>query len=362
MPATKKARSNAGRISNQSSNNNKTKRKSSAGLVRARKLVLKPLMTDEECAMREGDFIDADNYKQIIRGENVDVYGMDKKGQETLLLKLRVGVLDMDNCKNAFGALKKQASKWNSNRGAAAGKINLKSLPTHITRDNIIQRDNYRVFYKTSSGKNSKDSISNRVRSNIIGYFDMPDRNLIGQGIKNPPQCRQTQFTRDQVDKWGLALPIITEASEQFRQLVPDRWRIQYNRARLTPKYQIGNTAYSTVTINYNYRSANHKDAGDLEEGFGNLLVLEKDKCEPGPDVYKYEGGFLGFPRYGIAVDVRQGDYLAMNVHEWHANTRLICGCPAGRACKNPEHFGRLSLVCYLRKNMIVCASKHTDK
>lgn len=334
----------------------KTKRKLSS---RVKKIVVKPLMSDAVCGKMEGNFIDADYYKTILGNENVDVYCIDDSGKEVLLLKLRCGVISQDDCKSAFGALKAQASKWNSNRGAAAGKINLNSLPTHITKDNIIRRDSYRVHYKTASGKNSKDSIGNRVRSNIIGYFDMPDRNLIGKGIKNPPQCRQTQFTRDNVEKWKLALPVINAANDQFRKLVPDRWHIQHKQASKTPEYQINKTAYSTVTINYNYRSAAHKDAGDLEEGFGNLIVLEKDKCEPGPNVYSYTGGYLGFPRYGIAVDVRQGDYLAMNVHEWHANTKIICGCPAGKKCKNNEHHGRLSLVCYLRKNMITCATNH---
>jgi hypothetical protein len=42
-------------------------------------------------------------------------------------------------------------------------------------------------------------------------------------------------------------------------------------------------------------------------------------------------------------VDVRQGDFLAMDVHEWHCNTPII-------------GTGRLSIVAYLRKNMIKCA------
>lgn len=342
----------------QPSSSNKTRKRNPA----VKKLVVKPVMTETECAKKEGDFFNADNYSQIIGGCDIDVYYIDDASEtpdrEVLLFKLRHGVISDTLTTPAFSALKQQAKKLNGNRGAAAGKIKIKSLFSHINADNIVKRSKYRVFYKTKSGEVSKDHSSNKVRSNIIGYFDMPDRNLIGKGIKNPPQCRQTQFTRDAVDKWKLALPLIQKANDQFRALVPDRWKIQHDRASKTPDFQILDTAYSTVTINYNYRSANHKDAGDLEEGFGNLIVLEKDKCEPRADntVYGYDGGFLGFPRFGIAVDVRQGDYLAMNVHEWHANTAIICKCPNGEKCKDEAHYGRLSLVCYLRKNMIVCA------
>jgi hypothetical protein len=60
-----------------------------------------------------------------------------------------------------------------------------------------------------------------------------------------------------------------------------------------------------------------------------------------------YEGGFTGFPQYGVAVDVRTGDFLAMDVHEWHSNTKIIPG---------NKDYSRLSLVCYLREKMHKCA------
>ena len=41
---------------------------------------------------------------------------------------------------------------------------------------------------------------------------------------------------------------------------------------------------------------------------------------------------------------LKQGDFLAMNVHEWHTNTKIT------PTKKSQTDFGRLSLVCYLRK------------
>ena len=138
-------------------------------------------------------------------------------------------------------------------------------------------------------------------------------------------------------------VPLIVEADKQFKKLIPDRHKIQLLRANKTPKYRIANTAYSTITLNYDWRTALHKDKGDLEEGFGNLIVLEKAKSGF-PDCKGYTGGFLGFPRWGVAVDVRHGDFLAMDVHEWHCNTPIT-------------GTGRLSIVAYLRKGMIKCAT-----
>ena len=59
--------------------------------------------------------------------------------------------------------------------------------------------------------------------------------------------------------------------------------------------------------------------------------------------VEKYEGGFTGFPQYGVAVDARHGDFVAMDVHQWHCNTSIVGN-------------GRLSVVCYLRSGMLKCA------
>ena len=143
--------------------------------------------------------------------------------------------------------------------------------------------------------------------------------------MKKPPKCRQTSFTRDKVEKWKSVLPLLKSINHQFKKLTPKEYQKQYSRCSETPNFKIGNTAFSTVTINYNYRSACHKDQGDFNEGFGNLIVLEKDKCCINPCNCSYTGGYLGFPRYGIAVDVRQGDFLAMDVHEWHCNCNLIC-------------------------------------
>ena len=80
--------------------------------------------------------------------------------------------------------------------------------------------------------------------------------------------------------------------------------------------------------------------------------------------VESYQGGYIGFPKYGIAVDVRQGDFLAMDVHQYHCNTPIKVGkmCNKKSNIKNnrqkTKKHGRLSIVCYLRKNMLKCAKK----
>jgi len=324
-------------------------------------LEVHPILDDSKISTKEGCYFPESHYQQIITS-NADVYGITEDGTRQLLLKFRKGVIPQSICQAAFHALESHAKHKNYNRGAAAGKLLSNKLPKYVGK--ITKRESFRVFYKTRAGRKTKDNIGNMAMSNIAGYYDKPDRNAYttqsshsshskiktnktkkaGQDIHGNPLCRTTQFTKEEIAKWANTVPLIQEADKWFKRLVPSRHAVQLARARKTPQYQIANTAYSTITLNYDWRTACHKDKGDLEEGFGNLLVLEKAKSGF-PDCSGFTGGLLGFPRWGIAVDVRQGDFLAMDVHEWHCNTEV-------------QGTGRLSIVAYLRKGMIKCSSK----
>ena len=334
-------------------------------------LKVKAILTDQDIEKKEGSYFPESHYKHIIT-TNCDVYGILEDGSEKLLLKFRKNVIPNNICKDAFMALEKHAQHRNYNRGAAAGKLDIKKLPEYVGK--ITKKDSFRIFYNTRAGKKTKDNVGNMAMSNIAGYYDKPDRNeymkMQSKNNKNSkyrkqtkknsdirksgnksgydmygiPLCRTTQFTKDEIDKWDKTIPLIIEADKQFKNLIPARHQIQLERAKLTPNYQIKDTAYSTITLNYDWRTACHKDKGDLEEGFGNLIVLEKSKSSSG-SCKAFKGGYLGFPKWGITVDVRQRDFLAMDVHEFHCNTDI-------------EGTGRLSIVCYLRKNMIKCSGK----
>lgn len=321
-------------------------------MKKIKELIVKKQMTDGEISKKEGHFFSEKHYNTILN-EDCDVYTINDKKEEKLILSFRKNVIPLNICCGAFNALQKEAQKKHNNRGSAGGLLNTKKLPKYVKQ--TTKKSKFRSYYIGSDGKQKRDHISNYVRSGIIGYFDRYDRNAFkksnGKKIskKSIPTipCRTTKFTREQVVKWKKSLPLIKYGNKLFKKLVPMRHKIQLQRAKKTPEFQIDNTAFSTITINYNYRTGTHKDRGDLEEGFGNLIVLEKDKCSRNSDTYN--GGYLGFPQYKIAVDVRQGDFLAMDVHQWHTNTKIT---PTKRGHNN---FGRLSLVCYLRKNMIKC-------
>lgn len=337
------------------------------------------IMTDSEIAGKEGYFFERDHYSSVIGGQDCDIYGKRMDGSQILLAKLRVGVLGQKECQAAFQALEPFARKtWNVNRGAAAGQVSLRKLPKYVGEVVQKKEGGFRLYYRGKDGKLRQDNISNRVRSNIIGFYDQPDRNKLAGGQKAPKvPCRMTAWTRDHPKEWQQAIiPLVQQIDRQFAQLLPDRHQVQLIRAKQTPDFQIPQTAFSTMTVNYNYQSANHKDAGDLDEGFGNLIVLERDQCVSDGGATRYEGGLLGFPQYGVALDVRQGDFCAVNVHEWHCNTKISSSIGNTNLAQprkdetqprkdethqsnnktqkqEPETWGRMTLVCYLRKGML---------
>jgi hypothetical protein len=324
------------KLSNRKKNKNINRNKSIKN-NKIRKIFAKPKFSNEYMKSKEGEYFNEDHYDEIIN-EDCDCYRIDENGNYHLLFKLRKKVIPDKLCKIGIDNLKKAAMKSHDNRGASAGIIDyskLEKLPSYANDPNQFKRvDKFRILgYKSKeTGKWVNNSFGNISKSNIIGFFDKRDRNL----GKNAAPCRTTAFTSQQVNKWDNVRPLIKCINKNFKTLVPDKYKKQYKQAQET-KFVIKNTAFSTITINYNWRTALHKDSGDLKDGFGNLVIIEEGD---------YNGGSLGFPQFKLAADVRNGDFLAMDVHEWHCNTKIT---------PITEDYTRLSLVSYLRENMIKC-------
>ena len=181
-------------------------------------------------------------------------------------------------------------------------------------------------------------------------------RNCIGK--KDIASCEK----RCETQKYKEGLPFIQKISQMFQHLIPNAYEKQLEQANKKPHLKIPDTPFSTITINRNFRTALHRDAGDFKGGFGNLTVIERGK---------YHGGYTILPQFGVAVDVRTNDFLAMDVHQWHSNTPIYeteedkeFNQKLEPAFKdNPEvgtvgiyeKYTRLTFVCYLREKIVDC-------
>ena len=323
---------------------------------KAKEIILKQKMTDDQIKAREGTYFSEKDVDEII-DYDADVYAEDPDapGGKKLLFKLRKNVIPHDLIKLAWKNFYKSANA-SRNRGAAAGPIDTKSK--YWTRRKLAKNTikGWSAQYM-EKGKLSKMRVNNNVFSSVLGYFEKtPFMGL---------PCRLTSYTQLYFDQYKAGTPYIEKIDDLFKKLVPDRYDVQYKRAKGNPAFQIGNTSFSSVTINRNFRTGLHMDAGDLREGFGNLSVIERGK---------YKGGYTIFPRYKVGIDLRTGDFVAMDVHEWHCNTELKeeiedkkFNSSIPEIYRNDKEtgtqgidklFSRVSFVCYLREKLADCKAK----
>lgn len=257
----------------------------------------------------------ASHYNKIIE-KDTDVFWKDENGDEHVLCKFRKHVIPDALSDVATKALEAHSKQSHSNRGYASGEF----------EDGKVRK----LFGKTSR--------SLKAPSNISGYFDRPYQQ-IQKHFDTKTVCRPTSFTKHHPEKFESAFPFFKAIDRMYKKLAPAEYKLQKKMVEKVPEgMSIPGTVFTTITTNYNWRTANHKDAGDYEEGLGNLVVTGDEK---------WAGCYLGFPEFKVAVNLRKGDFLLMDVHQWHCNTTLT---------KNGGF--RLAFVCYARKNMQFCTEK----
>ena len=316
---------------------------------KAKEVIIKKAMTDEEIADKEGKYFDETGMK--IFDEDIDVYTEDEQGNKKLLGKLRKKVIDPAIIKTGWEGFWITAAA-SRNRGAAAGPIDVKGK--------YWQKRNPQKI-KGHSAYDGKMRVNNNVFSSVLGYFDATPF------MKLP--CRLTSYTMRYWKYYKHGLPFIRAINDCFATLVPDRYAVQEKAASEKPLLHIPQTAFSSVTINRNFRTALHRDAGDFKEGYGNLSVIERGE---------YHGGYTLFPQYSVGFNVRTGDFLAMDVHEWHCNTELVETEADKKANKelprihkedaetgtmgSEKAFSRVSFYCYLREKLRQCKDSQTRK
>ena len=256
-----------------------------------------PICSFKEFEKHLGSYISS--VKTVLRPTE-DIHVKDAVTSKTLCI-LRKEVLPMEmgqtTVDHYLPILKKMES---SNRGFAAGN------------KERVQKEKYER--------------SNSVHSTIAGFIDSPN---------NKYPCRLTQFSKKHFDAYQKGIPMIREIDKVFQKTLPHQYQAQRNYADQT-KYRIEDTAFTTVTMNYNFQTAVHLDKGDCKEGFGILVVWSN----------KVEGGHLLFPRYDLGIVVNPGDILFMDVHEYHCNSKIELLAPDSY---------RMSLVCYLRTRLLDC-------
>ena len=367
-------------------------------MPRPRKIIVNKVLSDEEVNSLEGKWIDESYMKYPVIDYNCDVFYKDNDGSVKLLLKFRKKCISQSLLRIGWQSYKDLA-KPSRGRGASAGPIDKEGV--YWKKRNIVNTGKWSTGYLTPEGNKMKEEldklsidgliskikeldikhkdedlqdkeniinliikkkngiskmkVNNQVASNPIGFYES------SKNFADLP-CRLTHFTRTNYKKYNEGLSFIQKIDSMFKKLIPEAYEKQLSRANQKSHLKIPETAFSTITINRNFRTALHKDAGDFSQGFGNLTVIERGS---------YHGGYTVFPQFGIGVDVRSGDFLAMDVHQWHSNTsifeteediknnskleKVFNDNPEVGTVGLDKNYTRLTFVCYLREKIFNC-------
>ncbi len=263
---------------------------------------LKKVLHTEEAAKLKGKFLSDDSFDILI---NEDSDGYDVNGN--LLFRYRKNAIPFDILKNGYTSFK-DSIELTEGRGIASG-----SSHKRIRKDGSV----------------SNITVGNKVMSGNVGYMDSSAM------IK---YCRKTAFARKYFDKFKQGIPFVEFIEQKYEELCPSYHAKQKAIATGTNQnYLIGNTCFTTITINENFRTAVHQDSGDLSDGFGNLIVYREGS---------YDGGFFCMPEYRVAIDMQNCDILFADVHKWHGNTELT---------NKSDDYKRISFVLYYREKMYLC-------
>lgn len=258
---------------------------------------LHPKFTESEMESLLGTYVDIDDSWTVATDESCFM-----RDDDSVIAILRKNVIPTELVDIAIKCYKRVGMTVSTNRGYASGM--------------------------TTRGKShAKYDRGREANSGIMGFID-------NTNLRRP--CRLTQFSRNHFETYSRGLPFIQCIDRCFASALPDAHARQLAEASKT-EFHIPSTAFSTVTVNYNFRTSVHKDSGDYRDGFGNLVV-----CQRG-----VEGGYILFPRYKLAIAADTGDFVAMDVHEYHCNSPIVL--------RDPANGYRLSFVCYLRERMLRC-------
>jgi hypothetical protein len=270
--------------------------------------LIKKYTSDTEIALTSGTFYscDSDSEEWFSLPKSYDKYIIYKPGGKELIAVLDKKAISENLCQLAVNKYLKAGQQISTNRGIAAGS-------------------KHRTTKTTISGRRYEKGLSSN--SNILGYIDSANH-------KRP--CRLTSFCREYYEEYTAGIPFIQAIDTCFKNTLPDIYTKQFEICSQKKNFQISDTAFSTVTVNYNFQTALHKDSGDYREGFGNLVVCQKGT----------QGGEILFPQYKLRISIETGDFLAMDVHEWHCNNTIKY---------IDVNAYRLSFVCYYRERIHQC-------
>jgi Oxygenase domain of the 2OGFeDO superfamily len=132
-----------------------------------------------------------------------------------------------------------------------------------------------------------------------IGYLDAtPDQ-----------ACHRTPLTRRNPEMLEGNQRLISVVDDLYRNHAPSLHAKQKAQVEKVPSWRIWNTAFTTIYLAKNFRTAYHRDTGNLLGVFSALMPMGR-----------FMGGELVLPRWRVAIAFKPGDLLLFDPQQLHGN------------------------------------------
>jgi hypothetical protein len=97
--------------------------------------------------------------------------------------------------------------------------------------------------------------------------------------------------------------PFYTEVNNIFKETLPEKYKVLNERFSHVKdkRYNLFGTAFTTITVNYNFQVAYHRDGNNAKGAVAALAVMESGD---------WTGGEFVFPELNIGFNLREGDIL----------------------------------------------------
>jgi hypothetical protein len=158
------------------------------------------------------------------------------------------------------------------------------------------------------------------ARQGTLGYFD---------ATADQP-CHKTPLSNDQPEMRDGNRPLIELVDALYKRHMPALYARQWAEVAKVPRWRLWNTAFSTIYIAKNFRTAYHADSGNLPGVFSALMPMGR-----------FGGGELVLPRWRIAFALKPGDLLLFDPQQLHGNL--------------PFRGERLSAIFYCERRIADC-------
>ena len=280
---------------------------------------MKKIVVDKDLGKKEtfekwnGKFLDETSYDQVIKVTDEDMGVMKPvlslDGSDVPLAYVITNAYGDDKVRNVLMTIEDKSTM----RANCAGPI----VKEEMEKKGLIEGEHYKLrtpnsyYVKTKSGKWGMIAYSNEINSVMIGF----KRGRFTGAIDS------SGWVKDNPSKWEELQDIAKWNERAFEKANPEVYNKQKSFCEkfIESEYRIGNGIFTTMSANRYHvgqsaKMAAHVDSGDLNAGMTTMSHFREGD---------YEGAYLTFPRYGIAIDAPDNSVIIADSNQLHGVTQI---------------------------------------